>query len=407
MTQLLGAAGIAARQDPRRGWDHGVFVPLKLMYPEAQIPVVELSLLSSLDPQVRAAGAGEGGGGGARVCVAGGGPGGLRCCVAAGKAVLLCKCCVRWLRPRNLCPARHISPTAHTPLAPLPGGRWLLQAHIAMGEALAPLRDEGVLVVGSGFSFHNMRAFFSSSPSEKKGGQGGVGGRAGGQSWALEACGRWGGVWQLGSRLELEACGSGAGVVGMRTECGSQGGVGQPAHGQVIRKECLTSKQGLALWCSQHPAPTFCCLCCCSPPLLAATEATERSRRFDSWLHEVLVAPGKTWEERRKQLASWASAPGESCSPLPAHCMTPLPLCHLKLHLSALRSPLTAAAAAAPPPPMLLVPNWASAEARYCHPREEHLMPLLVAFGAGKGEQGEVVWNEILLNAVSSSIRFG
>jgi aromatic ring-opening dioxygenase catalytic subunit (LigB family) len=82
---LLGDAGIAHRYETQRGWDHGVFIPLKVMRPEADIPVVALSVLRSFDPA----------------------------------------------------------------------------AHLEIGRALAPLREEGVLIVGSGASFHNFAHFGS------------------------------------------------------------------------------------------------------------------------------------------------------------------------------------------------------------------------------------------------------
>jgi aromatic ring-opening dioxygenase catalytic subunit (LigB family) len=81
--QLLRAANLAAAVDGERGLDHGVFVPLKVAFPDADVPVVEMSVERALNPQV----------------------------------------------------------------------------HLAAGRALAPLRDEGVLIIGSGMSFHNMRGY--------------------------------------------------------------------------------------------------------------------------------------------------------------------------------------------------------------------------------------------------------
>jgi len=80
---LLRDNHIPARIDPQRGFDHGLFIPLKLMYPQADIPSLQLSLLRGLNPG----------------------------------------------------------------------------AHIALGKALRGLLGENILVIGSGFSFHNMQAF--------------------------------------------------------------------------------------------------------------------------------------------------------------------------------------------------------------------------------------------------------
>lgn len=83
LLSILERQNIHAQLDKRWGFDHGVFVPLKLMYPDARIPCIQLSLINGLDP---------------------------------------------------------------------------LQ-HINLGCALKELRDEKILVLGSGFSFHNMKTF--------------------------------------------------------------------------------------------------------------------------------------------------------------------------------------------------------------------------------------------------------
>mmetsp|Transcript_21934 Transcript_21934/g.47869 ORF Transcript_21934/g.47869 Transcript_21934/m.47869 type:complete len:312 (+) Transcript_21934:189-1124(+) len=83
--RLLKEAGIEVRSNDRRGWDHGVFIPMLCMLPEAEVPIVQMSLVAGQDPKT----------------------------------------------------------------------------HWDMGVALRPLREQGVLIVGSGLSFHNFKYFFA------------------------------------------------------------------------------------------------------------------------------------------------------------------------------------------------------------------------------------------------------
>jgi aromatic ring-opening dioxygenase catalytic subunit (LigB family) len=163
---LLKDAGMPSAQSPDRGFDHGVFVPLKVAFPEARIPTVSLSLAASLDPAL----------------------------------------------------------------------------HLAAGRALAPLRDEGVLIVASGMSFHNLRGYYR-------------------------------------------------------------------------------------------------------------PETPERARAFDQWLTEAVQQPG---EERARRLTDWRNAP----------------------------------------------------YAAYAHPREEHLIPLMVATGAGGEAPGQRIFADAPMAAALSAYRF-
>jgi hypothetical protein len=80
--ELLAATGVPSMLHPNRGFNHGAWVPLSKIYPEADIPVVTASVNQALDP-------------------------------------------ADWFK---------------------------------LGQAMAPLRSEGVMVIGSGVTVHNFRA---------------------------------------------------------------------------------------------------------------------------------------------------------------------------------------------------------------------------------------------------------
>jgi aromatic ring-opening dioxygenase catalytic subunit (LigB family) len=167
---LLRGAGFTTRRELARGYDHGAFVPGMVAFPEADIPVAQLSLVGTLGPDT----------------------------------------------------------------------------HYAMGAALEPLRDEGVLIIGSGMSYHNLRGFMS----------------------------------------------------------------GDPRVGPV-------------------------------------------SRRFDAWLSEAVTLPDP--HARRQRLCAWKNAP----------------------------------------------------DARECHPRSDHLVPLFVVAGAAGADRGRVDHRQMLMGAAVSSHVFG
>jgi aromatic ring-opening dioxygenase catalytic subunit (LigB family) len=89
---LFESGGIKSELDNKRGFDHGVFIPLMILFPDADVPVVCVSLQSNLN----------------------------------------------------------------------------VDEHVAIGKALQPLRDDGVLILGSGYTFHNLPAFFNPTASTKK-----------------------------------------------------------------------------------------------------------------------------------------------------------------------------------------------------------------------------------------------
>jgi len=106
IAEHLDKAGIDAGLDEARGFDHGLFVPLKIMFPEADIPCVQLSLIKRIDPA----------------------------------------------------------------------------EHIQLGRALQNVGDQSLLLIGSGFSFHNMRALMIPETDDAKAMN------ASFENWLLDTC---------------------------------------------------------------------------------------------------------------------------------------------------------------------------------------------------------------------------
>ena len=46
----LKSEGYELRREKKRGYDHGVFVPMMIMYPKGNVPIIQISMLNSLNP---------------------------------------------------------------------------------------------------------------------------------------------------------------------------------------------------------------------------------------------------------------------------------------------------------------------------------------------------------------------
>lgn len=51
MKAELKKEGVELKSNTKRGYDHGVFIPLMIMYPKADVPVIQISILKSLSPE--------------------------------------------------------------------------------------------------------------------------------------------------------------------------------------------------------------------------------------------------------------------------------------------------------------------------------------------------------------------